>query len=91
MKGEKERAAMVSSKGWFQAITFAARAHEGEKRKGENPPPYICHPFFVGLELLRVGCGEDTVIAGILHDTLEDGFPGLPREDGGTRSGRYGA
>jgi len=53
----------------------------GEKRKGENPPPYICHPFFVGLELLRVGCGEDTVIAGILHDTLEDGFPGLSREE----------
>jgi|GEM_PF-5571111 len=33
MKGEKERAAMVSSKGWFQAITFAARAHEGGKEE----------------------------------------------------------
>ncbi|WP_427365704.1 HD domain-containing protein [Candidatus Caldatribacterium saccharofermentans] len=72
---------MVNPERLFQAIAFAARAHEGEKRKGENPSPYICHPFFVGLELLRAGCDEDTVIAGILHDTLEDGFPGLPREE----------
>lgn len=30
---------------------------------------------------MRAGCGEDIVIAGILHDTLEDGFPGLSREE----------
>ena len=64
----------------YRAIQFAARAHEGQKRKGKNPAPYICHPVFVGMELLRLGCDEATIVAGILHDTIEDGFPILPRE-----------
>lgn len=55
----------------FKALKVASSAHEGQKRKGKNPPPYICHPVFVGMELLRLGYDEDTVIAGILHDTLE--------------------
>lgn len=29
----------------YKAIQFAAKAHEGQKRKGKNPPPYISHPF----------------------------------------------
>ncbi|MBI4377978.1 MAG: bifunctional (p)ppGpp synthetase/guanosine-3',5'-bis(diphosphate) 3'-pyrophosphohydrolase [Nitrospinae bacterium] len=56
----------------YKAIQFASKAHEGQKRKGKNPAPYIAHPVFVGMELLRLGCDENTVIAGILHDTLED-------------------
>jgi len=56
----------------YKAIQLAAKAHEGQKRKGKNPAPYITHPVFVGMELLMLGCDENTVIAGILHDTLED-------------------
>jgi len=64
----------MNSERLFKAIQYAARAHEKQKRKGNNPAPYITHPFFVGMELIRLGCDENTVIAGILHDTLEDTF-----------------
>ncbi len=63
----------------YNAIILAVKAHEGQKRKGKNPAPYICHPVFVGMELLRLGYDEDTVIAGILHDTLEDTHLGKDR------------
>jgi (p)ppGpp synthase/HD superfamily hydrolase len=65
----------------FKAIEISSRAHNGQKRKGENPPPYICHPFFVGLLLLKLGYDEKVVSAGILHDVIEDGFKNLKRED----------
>lgn len=63
----------------YNAVRLAVLAHEGQKRKGKNPAPYICHPVFVGMELLSLGYDEDTVVAGILHDILEDGFPNLER------------
>lgn len=53
------------------AIEFAAVAHEGQHRKGTNVP-YISHPTAVGMILLRAGCDEHVVAAGILHDTVED-------------------
>jgi len=54
-----------------QAIEFAAKAHYSQFRKGTDIP-YISHPYGVGMILLQAGCEEDAVIAGILHDTLED-------------------
>jgi (p)ppGpp synthase/HD superfamily hydrolase len=66
--------------GLYKALKMASKAHEGQKRKGKNPAPYISHPVFVGMELLRLGFDEDTVVASILHDTLEDGFPSLERD-----------
>src|SRR5690606_27065257 len=33
---------------------------------------YISHPYGVALLLQQTGCSEDVVIAGVLHDTLED-------------------
>lgn len=53
------------------AIVFAAEAHSGQVRKGTTIP-YITHPFSVAMLLQEVGCGEDVVIAGLLHDTVED-------------------
>ena len=53
------------------AIYFATKAHQGQKRKQENID-MIFHPFSVGMRLQRNGCDEDTVIAGILHDVVED-------------------
>jgi (p)ppGpp synthase/HD superfamily hydrolase len=53
------------------AIEFAAKAHEQQNRKGTDIP-YISHPFAVGMILLQAKCKEEVIIAGILHDTLED-------------------
>ena len=53
------------------ALEVAARAHDGQFRKGTDIP-YITHPFAVGILLLKSGCSEEVVMAGLLHDTLED-------------------
>lgn len=55
----------------FKAIAFAAHAHSGQFRKGSNIP-YITHPLHVAETLIRMGCSEPVIIAGLLHDTLED-------------------
>ena len=54
-----------------QAIVFATQAHAHKLRKGTDIP-YITHPFAVAMILARGGFGEDTIIAGLLHDTVED-------------------
>lgn len=63
---------MKNSQKLYQAIKLASVAHKGQSRKGKVEVPYICHPVFVGMELLMLGYDEDTVVAGILHDLLED-------------------
>lgn len=55
-----------------KAIGIAAIAHNGQKRKGKAIIPYIAHPCNVGVILMNLGFDEYTVIAGILHDTIED-------------------
>lgn len=60
-----------------RAVRFAIETHEitqKQKRKGKDIP-YITHPLTVGLILSRAGADENTVIAGILHDTIEDSVP----------------
>lgn len=54
-----------------EAIEVAAEAHQGQYRKGTRTP-YITHPYAVGLILMEAGCPEAVIIAGILHDTVED-------------------
>lgn len=54
-----------------EAIEVAAEAHHGQYRKGTSTP-YITHPYAVGLILMEAGCPEVVIIAGILHDTVED-------------------
>jgi hypothetical protein len=61
-----------------KAIRFATETHEicqKQKRKGKDIP-YITHPLTVGLILARASVDEDVVVAGILHDTIEDSIPG---------------
>lgn len=53
------------------AIYFATKAHKGQKRKMEDID-MIFHPFTVGMLLQRNNCEEDVVVAGILHDVVED-------------------
>lgn len=54
-----------------EAIEVAAEAHQGQYRKGTRTP-YITHPYAVGLILMEAGCPEAMIVAGILHDTVED-------------------
>ena len=60
----------------FQAIEFATKAHTGQFRKGTKVP-YILHPLGVAKILIEAGCSEDVVVAGILHDTVEDSSTGI--------------
>jgi (p)ppGpp synthase/HD superfamily hydrolase len=59
------------------ALAFTARAHRNQLRKGTDIP-YIAHPVHVSVILIRHGFGEDLVIAGLLHDVVED--CGVPLE-----------
>lgn len=54
-----------------RALQFAARAHRQQVRKGTDIP-YITHAVHVSVILLRHGFDEDVVIAGVLHDVVED-------------------
>lgn len=56
------------------ALNLAARAHEGQSRKG-TPVPYITHPVAVAGLVAQYGGDEDQQIGGLLHDVLEDGGP----------------
>ncbi|MFQ5652312.1 MAG: HD domain-containing protein [bacterium] len=55
----------------FKAIEFAAKAHSGQYRK-QTQIPYIIHPLAVAQILIETGCAPDLVVAGVLHDTVED-------------------
>ncbi len=54
----------------IEAIEFAFRAHLPQIRStGE---PYITHPLAVASALTELEVDEDTLIAALLHDTVED-------------------
>lgn len=55
----------------FRAIEFATRAHAGQYRKGTRLP-YIVHPLAVATILIELDLSEPLVVAGLLHDTVED-------------------
>lgn len=50
---------------------FALKAHEGQFRKGTKIPFFV-HPLNVAKILIQFECNDEIVIAGILHDTVED-------------------
>lgn len=52
------------------AIDFATEHHDGQKRKSGEA--YITHPLSVAAVLVDWGMDIDTVLAGVLHDTVED-------------------
>ena len=55
------------------AISFAARAHQGHFRK-DGETPYIAHPLRVmAVASLLFGVTDmETLMAAVLHDTIED-------------------
>ncbi len=58
-----------------RAYVFAAKVHEGQERlSGE---PYLIHPLEVAGILVDMRLDEGTVVAGLLHDTVEDTLTSL--------------
>jgi (p)ppGpp synthase/HD superfamily hydrolase len=53
------------------AFAFAAKHHDRQVRKGTKLP-YLTHPANVAVILTRYGRDDNTVVAGILHDVIED-------------------
>jgi GTP diphosphokinase / guanosine-3',5'-bis(diphosphate) 3'-diphosphatase len=56
------------------AAAFAADRHRHQRRKDVDATPYINHPLQLAHVLMAEGGVEevDTIIAAILHDTIED-------------------
>jgi (p)ppGpp synthase/HD superfamily hydrolase len=50
---------------------FATKAHNGQTRKTSGAP-YIGHPFLVAKILQGAGMPPKVIVAGLLHDTVED-------------------
>ncbi len=69
MRQEENISALLLS-----ATHFAAKKHRNQRRKNVEAEPYFNHPVEVADLLARVGGVTDTVtlIAAILHDTIED-------------------
>jgi len=53
-----------------RAYRTAAHFHEGQTRKSGDP--YITHPLAVATILAGLGLTEPTLVAALLHDTVED-------------------
>ncbi|MFI8102971.1 RelA/SpoT family protein [Streptomyces sp. NPDC086023] len=58
-----------------KAYQVAERWHRGQKRKSGDP--YITHPLAVTTILAELGMDPATLMAGLLHDTVEDTEYGL--------------
>ena len=53
-----------------KAYRMADEAHTGQKRKSGEP--YIIHPLNVALILAELQLDKESIIAGLLHDSVED-------------------
>jgi len=53
-----------------RAFDMGKSAHEGQKR--QSGEPYFTHPIAVAVILAGMGADSDTIVAGLLHDTVED-------------------
>lgn len=69
------------------ALAFAAKHHDTQVRKGLRMP-YVTHAANVAVILTHYGCDEVLVVAGVLHDAIEDGVrDGMTRTDLADRIG----
>jgi GTP pyrophosphokinase len=56
---------------YVDALSFAARLHRDQRRKGSGVP-YLSHLLSVSALVLEDGGDEDEAIAALLHDAVED-------------------
>jgi guanosine-3',5'-bis(diphosphate) 3'-pyrophosphohydrolase len=66
-----DSAAALLSPTLERALRWAAVRHRGQVRKGSDVP-YVQHPTAVAMILDRLGFPEEVVVAGLLHDVVED-------------------
>lgn len=57
----------------LRAAAFAAEVHTHQRRKGAAAEPYVNHVIEVGAALAAAGAPLAAILAGLLHDTIEDG------------------
>lgn len=57
----------------LRATAFAAEVHTHQRRKGAAAEPYVNHVIEVGAALAGAGAPLTAILAGLLHDTIEDG------------------
>lgn len=56
---------------YSEALDYATMKHAGQYRKASNTP-YIVHPINVAKLLKENNCKDEVIIAGLLHDVVED-------------------
>ena len=71
MYGEFNEERMAMRERLARATKFATERHAGHFRKGSDIP-YIVHPMEVMGLLASMGADDDLMIAGVLHDVVED-------------------
>lgn len=55
-----------------RAYRLACTAHKDQRRKSGEP--YIIHPLYVAIILAELEMDKETIVAGLLHDVVEDTF-----------------
>ena len=63
---------MNSTPSLDEAIKLASHLHRNQTRNDNNKTPYISHLMSVAMILTHVTDDKDIVIAGLMHDSLED-------------------
>lgn len=63
---------MVDVSRILRAVEFATEAHSGQYRKYGPAEDYLCHVLRVARTVADNGADEDTIVAALLHDTIED-------------------
>src|SRR5919202_957739 len=71
---------MALTRRFEEALTFAARLHSAQVRKGTTVP-YVSHLLAVAAVALEHGADEDEAIAALLHDAVEDQGGAATREE----------
>ncbi|MFI9310559.1 RelA/SpoT family protein [Streptomyces triculaminicus] len=75
VRGNDPKADTTTLRQIERAYQVAERWHRGQKRKSGDP--YITHPLAVTTILAELGMDPATLMAGLLHDTVEDTEYGL--------------